>query len=121
MKSILFSSLVVLALVAGCSNDKKADAGNKDSLAGIAPPPPVHETGAAAAPVTPVEVDKPADTTTSAAPARGQKYLVQKGDTLYSLARKTYGDGKQYKKIVAANPATIKNERLIAGTTITLP
>ncbi|MCY2951247.1 MAG: LysM peptidoglycan-binding domain-containing protein [Planctomycetota bacterium] len=119
MKSLLFSSLVVLALVAGCSNDKKADAGNKDSLAGIAPPPPVHNETAAT--VTPVEVDKPADTATSAAPARGQKYLVQKGDTLYSLARKTYGDGKQYKKIVAANPATIKNERLIAGTTITLP
>jgi nucleoid-associated protein YgaU len=120
MKSLLFSSLVVLALVAGCSNDKKSDVGNKDSLAGIAPPPPIHTEIAPGGPVTKIEVDNPADNT-AAAPARGQKYLVQKGDTLYSLARKTYGDGKQYKKIVAANPATIKNERLIAGTTITLP
>ena len=121
MKSILFASLVVLALAAGCSSDKKAAADSKDSLANIAPPPqPKAETETG--PVV-VETDKPkiVEQAPAVGPNAGAKYTVKKGDTLWSLAQKTYGDGKQYKKIAAANPSTIKNDRLIAGTTITLP
>lgn len=122
VKSILCASVFGLALVAGCSNDKKADTGSKDSLAGIAPPPPVHTESVSSGPVTPVDYGASVESGAAhTGPVRGQKYVVQKGDTLYSLARKTYGDPKQYPKIVAANPTTIKNDRLIAGTTIVLP
>ena len=31
-------------------------------------------------------------------------YTVQKGDTLYKIAKTHYGDGKQWNRIVAANP-----------------
>ena len=56
----------------------------------------------------------------SAAPIAGGKYTVKKGDTLWGVAQRTYGNGNQYKKITAANPQ-IKNDTLIAGAVITLP
>jgi len=117
---ILIASVVVMALAAGCgSKNKTASTGSQDSLAGIAPPPPVHPTTPQAAPVVPV-------TPVDVAPvpenhvASGQRYVVKKGDTLWSLAQKTYGDGKQYKRISSANPS-IKNDKLVAGQTIVLP
>src|SRR2546423_540478 len=36
--------------------------------------------------------------------ASGNSYRVQKGDTLFAIAKAQYGDGKQWQKIVAANP-----------------
>jgi LysM repeat protein len=45
-------------------------------------------------------------------PADNKKYhVVQKGDTLWSIAKKYYGNGNQYSKIVQAN--NIKNPDLI--------
>jgi len=55
-----------------------------------------------------------------AATTSGRTYKVQRGDTLWSIAKRTYGDGAQYRKIVAANPS-VRNDRLIVGQTITLP
>ena len=39
-------------------------------------------------------------------------YTVQKNDTLWGIAKRFYGNGAQYPKIVAANPG-IKNPNLI--------
>ena len=45
-------------------------------------------------------------------------YTVQKGDTLYKIARDRYGDGKQWQRIASANPglspATLKVGQKIA-------
>jgi len=40
-------------------------------------------------------------------------YVVQSGDTLWGIAKKYYGDGNQYTKIVNANKDKIKNPALI--------
>ena len=55
---------------------------------------------------------KPASTPPSAAEPvvvasapTGKTYVVQKGDTLTSIARAQYGDGSKWKKIAAANPS----------------
>lgn len=40
-------------------------------------------------------------------------YVVQSGDTLWAIAKKHYGDGDQYAKILNANKDKIKNANLI--------
>jgi 5'-nucleotidase len=67
-------------------------------------------TAAPAAPVAPAP---------AAAPT-ASNYVVKKGDTLYSIARSHYGDGKQWQKIVAANPG-LSPEKLKVGQTLLLP
>ncbi len=48
-------------------------------------------------------------------------YTVVKGDTLWAIAKKFYGDGNQYPKIASAN-ASIKNPNLIyAGQVLSIP
>ena len=48
-------------------------------------------------------------------------HTVQSGDTLWGIAKKYYGNGSQYPKIMSANPA-IKNANLIyPGQVFTIP
>jgi len=47
---------------------------------------------------------------------------MQKGDTLYSLARRFYGDGKLWTKIADANKDKIRDVTSIpVGTVLTMP
>lgn len=49
-------------------------------------------------------------------------YTVVKGDCLWSIAKKYYGNGAQYKKIYEANKDKIKNPNLInVGQVLTIP
>lgn len=49
-------------------------------------------------------------------------YTVKKGDTLWAIAKKYYGNGAQYKKIANANKKLIKNPNLIhIGWKLTIP
>ena len=48
-------------------------------------------------------------------------YVVQKGDTLWSIARKHYGKRRYWKKIWNANSAITNPNRIYAGQTIILP
>ncbi len=121
--------LVVAGMAVGCSSGKKDD---KKASVEYAPPPvaPVHDTmpvtPVATAPVgnaavQPVGYERPAPANYPApAPTGGTKYVVKKGDTLWSIAQRTYNDGQQWKRIVAANP-NIKGERVMVGQTIILP
>jgi nucleoid-associated protein YgaU len=45
---------------------------------------------------------------------------VRRGDTLWSIAQRTYGDGKRWRDIAAANPG-IEPTRLKVGQTLVLP
>jgi 5'-nucleotidase len=58
------------------------------------------------------------------APAPGatgsQTYVVQKGDTLWSIATRVYGNGQRWKDIQAANPG-LDPTKMKAGQTIVLP
>lgn len=58
--------------------------------------------------------------TTPAPAAGGQTYTVQKGDTLWSIAKSYYGDGQKWRDIVNANPG-LNPKKLRVGQQITLP
>lgn len=49
--------------------------------------------------------------------------IVKKGETLWGIAKRAYGDGKHYTKILKANPQITKNKpfRLIVGQVIRVP
>jgi sulfite exporter TauE/SafE len=67
-------------------------------------PPPASEPAAAPAP--------------AASPP--QSYLVRRGDTLKSVAKKFYGDSKRWRDVAAANPG-LRKGRLTAGQRLNLP
>lgn len=54
--------------------------------------------------------------------AQRRTYTVVKGDSLWGIARKFYGDGSLYLRLAAANSAIIKNPNLIyPGQVLTIP
>ena len=58
---------------------------------------------------------------TNPAVTENKTHTVQSGDTLWGIAKKYYGNGDQYTKIVSANPG-IKNPNLIyPGQIFTIP
>lgn len=49
-------------------------------------------------------------------------YVIQKGDTLWAIATKAYGNGAKYKAIVEANKEVIKDEdKIFPGQKIRIP
>lgn len=140
MKTILLASMIGLAVV-GCQNSSspRTSSGGMPaaSTTPVASPAssvlsPAGQTYVAPTPVAvqqPVIDDAPAASTSvppsvartaTAAPAKNSQYKVQKGDTLFAIAKRTYGDGKQWKKIQAANPGLTASS-LKVGQTITIP
>ena len=60
--------------------------------------------------------------TNSPAPKKETTYTVQKGDTLWAIAKKFYGNGSKYPTIYEANKDKIKNPNLIyVGQVLTIP
>ena len=124
---ILVAALVGFVAV-GCANNKTktADAGVTDVTA----PTPAGPSAYSAAPqpiaAQPVTYDTMPNNGNSATANAGANafasgpYTVKKGDTLYSIARTRYGDGKQWQKITAANPG-LRPESLRVGQTINVP
>ena len=52
----------------------------------------------------------------------GRSYTVKKGDSLSKIAKETYGDASQWKKIHAANADLIKDpDKIQPGWTLQLP
>ena len=47
-------------------------------------------------------------------------YTIKDGDTLFSIAQSTYGDGNQYTKIQQANPS-VNPTALQVGATLQIP
>ncbi len=124
-KFIAFAVVAALMVVAGCAK-KTTTPTASNTITDVAPPPPIHNGITPAAPISTAYSDPivaPADDVT---PSRtnpggsGKTYVVKKGDTLWAIAQRTYGDGKQYRRIVAANP-NIKGDRVFAGQKIVLP
>lgn len=63
-----------------------------------------------------------AERAASAAPQTPQSYTVQKGDCLWSIAKRFYGSGSAYTKIYDANRGQIKNPNLIyPGQVLVIP
>ena len=60
-----------------------------------------------------VSVAKTRDAVASPAPKQDTSYTVKSGDSLWNIAKKLYGDGSQYTKILEANKDQIVNANLI--------
>ena len=125
--SLLVTGTVVLAALAGCNNEQK-----QDQTAQLPPPPaPLEEPAGdpSAAYGYPGSAEMATNPSAFAVPTANQApnpsatmrtYKVQKGDTLWSIAKREYNDGKRWADIAQAN--NITNERKLAvGMSIILP
>lgn len=89
--------------------------------------PAPAEVEAAEASPEPVAAEAPAAEETPApaatpAPDESRIYEIQKGDTLWGIASKAYGNGARYTEIVEANPNVIDNpDRIYPGQKIRIP
>lgn len=126
MKTIWTATLLAAAIgfAGGCKKQ------NND-LSQVPPPPPqpAQET-ATFEPVQPEPV--PAQPMMEPVPAQpdagmadtstapGGTYTVEKGDTIYSIARKVYGNNARAKDIIAANPGIDPN-KIKVGQVLNLP
>ncbi|HEY7119769.1 MAG TPA: LysM peptidoglycan-binding domain-containing protein, partial [Tepidisphaeraceae bacterium] len=107
--ALSLATLTAAATMVGCSNNKPKTAANTSinpsvtdvrasAPVAVAPAPtvvPVQQ------PVQPVVSDTSPTVVASAAPApaiSGNVYTVQKGDTLFKIARAKYGDASAVKK-----------------------
>lgn len=124
MRSIRWSFTAVLVVaVAGLSACKSSQ---DQQLADVPPPPAGYQStpGMDAGGAYTAEPLPPAAATVTypqAMPAAaGNTYTIRKGDTLWSIATRHYGDGKQWTRIVDANPG-VDPKKLAVGQVITLP
>ena len=60
-------------------------------------------------------------TPTANAPQTGQDYTVQKGDSLWKIAKHFYGNGAEYTKIVNANPSISNPNSIYPGQVLKIP
>ncbi len=121
MKYALSLAMFAAAMmVVGCSSNNKKPAMNSsvtDIRPMIQPIQPVQPVQ----PIQPVVADTSPVAVASATPAiTGNSYTVQKGDTLFKIARARYGDASAVKKIKEANPGLDANH-IKTGQKINLP
>lgn len=69
------------------------------------------------------DVETVRETTNSPAPVAAQTYTVAKGDCLWNIAKKFYGDGGKYTIIYNANQDTIGSNpnKIYSGQVLTIP
>ena len=116
-------SLVVLVVGAGCAKKATSSIPENSSVTDITPAPaPAYQPAAPAQPMNaqPVVYDSMQNGPSGASAMAGGSYTVKKGDTLYSIAKSRYGDGKQWQRITAANPG-LEPSKLRVGQTIVVP
>jgi nucleoid-associated protein YgaU len=96
----------------------------KDPLAAqsapeVSTPRVVNALGPPPGPFRPVSAQKTALTEET---ARGQRHVVQEGETLFRLAQHYYGDGDKFGDIYRANRDVLKTpEQLTPGTVLFIP
>jgi len=126
MKHVMIVSVLLLpAALAGCQKPGRTVA----TEIPVAERPagelmPSTEPGPSAE-APPLEPSAPAETAPqpvqeTAPPAAERTYVVQPKDTLWSIARKVYGDPKRWKDIAAANGITDET-KLPVGKVLKIP
>ena len=129
MRTLLLAMTVLtLAGIVGCQNKNQQAAKSGGVLdvtgAGPAPVAPREPDLAYAAPpvtTTPAYYDASTlQTPGSTFASAGNSYTVKKGDTLFSIAKASYGNGNQWQKIAGANPG-LSPATLKAGQKIVIP
>jgi 5'-nucleotidase/UDP-sugar diphosphatase len=122
LKLIAVPLLLVIAAV-GCSNKNKVQKNASVTDIGITAPrePSLAYAGPISAAPQPDAFYEPAITQTpSAAGTASGSYTVRKGDTLFSIAKQSYGNGNQWQRIASANPG-LAPSTLKAGQKIMIP
>jgi nucleoid-associated protein YgaU len=115
VKVLMTLCVVVLIGIAGCAKKSKAKNDVNPTVVDVTTPAPVYTAP------QPVVTGTPTETTvTPAAPTGARTHTIKAGDTLYRLAIQYYGDGKQSKKIIDANPG-LDPAKLKIGQTIVIP
>ncbi len=121
MRALIWVTVAVMALttVVGCAKKKEEELPAMDPATIEAPPTDVKP---AVEIETPPPPPPPLAKVGKATPAGGQTYTVQKGDTLYGLAKRFYGDGKLWTRIADANKDKIRNATTIPlGAVLVIP
>lgn len=95
--------------------DVAAQAQSSDRLRGPAPFAQAAESGGSAKPKADFSKVRSGASSSAPppAPTQEQTYTVAKGDSLSKIAKKTYGDANQWKRIFEANRDQIENPDLI--------
>jgi nucleoid-associated protein YgaU len=116
-------TLVGAVMIGGCLNStpKTADSSALHNdvtdirpMESSTPPIPQPVAYTAAAP-------DPAPVAVSSTPAAaGNTHVVKRGETLYGIAKQTYGSGKEWQKIAMANPG-VTPTTLKVGQTLVIP
>jgi 5'-nucleotidase/UDP-sugar diphosphatase len=143
---LIWCLVTVLLILAGCENKKnqpqaraeqpqpsleqmdkapakaKTPSWDTSAPAASSPRPTAAVTKVSTPPAQPTPSVKTADESLEPASAAGRTYIVQKGDTLYKIAKKFYGDGSKWKKIWEANRNRVPDpNRLKEGTRLIIP
>jgi len=116
-------TVAAVAVAMGCKSNNQAQL---DPV-----PPPVesdpgpayvgpYETGSTEPQVITIDAPPVEAQPTVIAPAGGQTYTVQKGDTLYRIAKMHYGSGNRWPEIADANGISDPT-KLFVGKVLTLP
>ncbi len=104
-----FLSAGILLASAGCPASDRSTSQPSNTDTGDVEPVARGETAEAVDYVRPGEVP-------------GRVHIVERGDTLYSLAMRYYGNGKQYNRILVANRNRLKDPRnLPVGMKLIIP
>jgi nucleoid-associated protein YgaU len=83
-------------------------------------PPPATPAGPVVADASPAAPPADPGAATGANKSAGRTYTIQKGDTLFRIAKDQYGDGRKWQQIAAANPGLNANA-IKVGQKIVLP
>ncbi|HKV61252.1 MAG TPA: LysM peptidoglycan-binding domain-containing protein [Candidatus Acidoferrum sp.] len=89
---------------------------SKPSVLGVNPSQPASPV----VPVAPPRVTAPSRTA-PAGPAKLNVLTVQPGDSLWKLAQQNLGEGVRWPELLAANPAIVDPNHIVAGSHIFLP
>jgi nucleoid-associated protein YgaU len=123
--------LLLPVMMAGCKQQAKGPQTTTveppvSSMEALAPMPAAPGTETTPPPLAPLRAPvavtpKPAETSAAPTPlVPPPTYTVQKGDTIYGIARKVFGSDARAKDIIAANPG-IDPDRIKVGQVINLP
>jgi len=114
--------IIVGLLTIGCSKDAKTASfnGEKSDVLNVAAAPAPAAEPVAAQPVYDAQPVSYAAAPTQTVGAANKSYTIKKGDTLFSIAKSQFGSGRDWQKLVSANPG-LDPQKLRVGQQIVIP